>query len=304
MFACDLHTHTIRSDGHLTPLESIDRAAEAGLKVMAITDHDTVLPLCYETEQGRVNLEEYAAGKGIELIRGIEISCDTNNEDVHIIGLYCDWDNPFFDELEAWVQKSRMESYQELMRRLAKAGYEVTWEEFLKDAGKEDCPERVHKKPIYEYMAKKGYVKTWQEGKKLVQSSQELNVEREKPDPVEVIKKLHKAGGTVILAHPFLIKEEPVYRGVKMSRLKYIDMLVEAGLNGIEACYTYDKTSYTGTLKKEEIERIIRERYKDSGIFFSGGSDFHGDFKRGIANPRELGECGISYAYFCEHIKR
>ena len=115
---------------------------------------------------------------------------------------------------------------------------------------------------------------------------------------------LHKTGGIVIQAHPFLVKEEPYYRGKSISRYAYMDMLVEAGLDGIEACYTYDKTSYTGTLSKEEIENLVKKRYANAGVFFSGGSDFHGDFKKGLPNPRELGECGVSYEYYCQYIKK
>lgn len=84
MFACDLHTHTIRSDGHMTPIESIDRAASLGLKVMAITDHDMMLPAIWKG----IDLVSYGAEKGIRLLPGIEVSCDTWNDDVHIIGLY------------------------------------------------------------------------------------------------------------------------------------------------------------------------------------------------------------------------
>lgn len=304
MYACDLHTHTTRSDGHLTPVESIDRAAAMGLKVLAITDHDLILPLEYQKDGRSIKLDEYAAQKGLQLLPGIEISCDTNNEDVHLIGFYCDWSSPEFEKLEKWVQISRTESYREIVRRLSKAGYQVDWEELLVYAGKENFPMGVLKKELYEYLADKGYVKDWKEGKKWIQSVPDFTVNREKPDPVDIIHLFHKTGGIVIQAHPFLVKEHPYYKGKTMDRWDYIDMLVKEGLDGIEACYTYDKTSYTGTLAKEEIETLVKKRYENSGMFFSGGSDFHGDFKKGVANPRELGECGVSYEYFCEKIRR
>ena len=106
------------------------------------------------------------------------------------------------------------------------------------------------------------------------------------------------------MAHPFLVQDEVSYRGKRMSRFAYIDMLIEAGLDGIEVCYPYEKTSYTGTLTSEEIWKIMSERYGDSGVLLSGGSDFHGDFVTGMANPRELGECGITYQYYCDVIKK
>lgn len=74
----------------------------------------------------------------MELVRGIEVSCDTNNEDVHLIGLFCNWDAPEFAELEKAVRISRTESYREIVKRLSRSGYQVSWEEILTYAGKED----------------------------------------------------------------------------------------------------------------------------------------------------------------------
>lgn len=296
MFECDMHTHTVRSDGHLTPKESIDRAAEMGLKVLVISDHDTILPFA--------ELEEYALMKGLELVRGIEISCDTDNEDVHLVGIFCDWEAPEFQQLEKEIRLSRMNGYRKMVENLAAAGYDVSWEEVLIFAGRVDDPENVYKKQIYEYLAEKGLADDWKDGKRLVKSNPEFDPGREKPDPVDIIQLIHKTGGKVIMAHPFLVQEEPCYKGKRMSRFEYIDMLIRAGLDGIEACYPYEKTSYTGTLTSEKIEEIVRERYENAGIFLSGGSDFHGDFVTGMKNPRELGECGISYKYYCENIKK
>lgn len=304
MFACDLHTHTRRSDGHLTPVESIDRAAALGLRVLGITDHDTILPLWQEEGEERIQLEEYGAKKGVTLLRGIEVSCDTKNDDVHVIGLYCNWDAPEFVRLEGQVKESRTRGYQELVRRLRRFGYDMKWEEIVAFSGKEEDPQGLQKKHIYEYMAKKGYVDSWQAGKILVQSLPEFRIEREKPDPREIIHMLHRTGGIAILAHPYLIRENPVYQGETMTRREYLDMLAEAGLDGIEACYPYDKTSYKGSLSKEEIQKELKGQFQGKRIFFSGGSDFHGDFKTGMKNPRELGECGVSWEYFQEHICR
>ena len=68
--------------------------------------------------------------------------------------------------------------------------------------------------------------------------------------------------------------------------------------------YPYEKTSYIGDLSSEEIWEMLREKYGDSKLILSGGSDFHGDFMKGIPNPRELGECGITYQYYCDVIKK
>ena len=84
------------------------------------------------------------------------------------------------------------------------------------------------------------------------------------------------------------------YEGEKISRSQYLDRLIEEGLDGIEARYTYDKTSYGGNLTKQEIYDNIIKDYAGKGLIISGGSDYHNDGKKGVKNPRELGECGLT----------
>lgn len=88
-----------------------------------------------------------------------------------------------------------------------------------------------------------------------------------------------------------------------MSRQEFIEVLIEAGLDGIEASYTYDKTSYGGTMTKDEIKKEVIERYADRGLIISGGSDYHADGKKGVKNPREIGECGITREDFMKYEK-
>ena len=80
-----------------------------------------------------------------------------------------------------------------------------------------------------------------------------------------------------------------------------IDSLIDAGLDGIEGRYTYDKTSYAGTLTKEEIYQEISQRYRGRILIISGGSDYHGDQKRGVLNPRDIGECGLTEQEFYQN---
>ena len=83
-----------------------------------------------------------------------------------------------------------------------------------------------------------------------------------------------------------------------MTREQYIEMLINAGINGIEAAYTYDKTSYKGTMGKSEIEKEVRSKYESRLSIISGGSDYHDDGRKGVKNPRMIGEQGITYVYF------
>ena len=98
-YECDLHGHTNRSDGNDSPVEYIRHAVHRGVKILAITDHDIVPPEMIELGGGkRQEITAYAKGIGVELLRGIEISCETYIDDVHLVCLGCDWNAPYFKE--------------------------------------------------------------------------------------------------------------------------------------------------------------------------------------------------------------
>ena len=101
------------------------------------------------------------------------------------------------------------------------------------------------------------------------------------------------------IAHPYLIDEEVDSRIIgKMSRDSYINSLIDSRLDGIESCYTYSKTTYKGDKSNEEIKKEIEDKYNGKVKFFTGGSDYHNDGKKGVENPRYLGEAGISLEEF------
>ncbi len=304
LYPCDLHCHTTRSDGADTPEELINHAAERGLKVIAITDHDIVPPktIVLKKTGEEVDICKYAASKGLFLIRGIEISCETEVEDVHILCFQCDWENSFFEKLQKDVVKSKTESYKLLVKRLKEDGIDVTWEEVLENGGQPISESSVQKKMIFELVAKKGYAKDWSQAKIMVKNTKRYQIQRRKPDPVYVIKEVKRMGGVTVMAHPFLINEPVVTGGKSMNRSTYIERLIDAGLDGIESCYTYDKTSYSGKLSKNEIADIVRNTYGKRLKIISGGSDYHADYKKNVRNPRQLGECGITEEYFTSNV--
>ena len=298
-YPVDLHSHSTRSDGSDTPQELIDHAAGVGVKILALTDHDIRPPKTITLDTGEeMDAVEYAKSKGLMLIRGIEVSCETTAEDCHIVCLGCDWEDPFFDRLERSVVESKTGSYRELVRRLCADGMELTWDEVLENNGSPVTEDHVQKKMIFELLARKGYTKDWAEAKLMVKHTPEYQIQREKPDPVEVIREVKRTGGIAIMAHPYLVHEPVRIPAGTMTRAEYIDRLIEAGLDGIEASYTYGKTSYGGTMTAEEIEAEVRERYATRLAIISGGSDYHADAKKGVKHPREVGECGITEEYF------
>lgn len=291
-YECDLHGHTNRSDGVDSPKEFIDHAVERGLKVAAITDHDIKPPVWIEVDGKKVSPVDYARSKGLKLILGIEISCETYVDDTHLVCFGCDWDAPYFEELAQFTADSKINGYKELVEYLNQHNMPLTWQEVLENNGHPVTAENVQKKMIFELMARKGYMESWSQAKIFVKNN--IEIKRKKPDAVSVIQKIHELGGIVIAAHPYLISEPVEYEGEKISRSQYLDRLIEAGLDGIEARYTYDKTSYGGNLTKQEIYDNIIKDYAGKGLIISGGSDYHNDGKKGVKNPRELGECGLT----------
>jgi hypothetical protein len=307
-FPCDLHCHTVRSDGNDTPQELIDNAVAQGLYALGITDHDVAPPLVLEPADGRrVSMVEYAAGRGLRLVLGYEFSCDTHVDDVHICGYGLDWNHPdLLSEVEA-AERSKSRAYEELCQRLTEAGMPIDWQtEILHTKGADGKPavrnpSDVQRKHVFEAMAAKGYAATWSEAKILVRDNPTLNVERRKIDPRDAVALIHRCGGVAVLAHPHLIDATIRVPGrPPRSRDEYIDGLVAAGLDGIEVRYTYDKTTYKGTLTPEQIETEVRNRYARRLRILSGGSDYHADHKKGVKKVRTLGERGLTVAEFEE----
>lgn len=297
-YLCDLHMHTNRSDGSDSPKELIDNAADLGMAVIAITDHDIRPPATITTDDGVVDITDYARSKGLLLLRGIEISCETDIEDTHIVGFGCDWSSPYFDKLEESVINSKIDSYKKLITALNAGGFAITWEEVLGNNGSPVPEEAIQKKMLFELMARKGFVKSWSDAKLLMKNTPQYQINREKPTAASAIQAIRDTGGISILAHPYLIADTVIYKGDSISRDQFIRSLIAVGLNGIEANYTYDKTSYGGSMTKDQIAKEVTERYGALVDLISGGSDYHADQKKGVVNARAIGEAGIDVDYF------
>lgn len=297
-YPVDLHCHTTGSDGADTPKELIDSAAELGMKVIAITDHDVLPPSKIEVAGQMVDPVVYAKNKGVKLLPGIEFSCETEIEDVHVVVLGCDYTDPKILEINQKIVDSKIDAYQKLVELLSEKGYPMTWEEVLNYNNISRKPEDVQKKLIFNLMAEKRYVDTWSDAKLLIRNDPQLSIKREKPGAIEIIKLAHETGGIAILAHPYLIDPVVKTQGETMSRDDFIKTLVNAGLDGIEAAYTYDKTTYKGELTKDEIIKKVALDYQDKVKIISGGSDYHADYKKTDKNIRSIGECGITWEYF------
>ncbi|MBR1862049.1 MAG: PHP domain-containing protein [Lachnospiraceae bacterium] len=273
----DLHNHSTKSDGTLTPEQLVVHAMEKGLSAFALTDHDAVdgidpaLEYAEKIKTGEVPFPDSAAplensdSPAVpEVIPGIEFSTQWGGKDVHVVGLYIDHKNEAFcKKLKAFID-SRDGRNEKMAKKLASLGIGITYEGML-----EMFPNCVLTRAHFaRYLIEYGYVKTSKEAfERYLGPGCPGYVPREKVEPTDAVKMALEAGGIPILAHPIIYD----FEASDLERL--IVEMKEAGLIGIEALYC------THTPADERYVRSLAAKY---GLAISGGSDFHGENKPGL----------------------
>lgn len=276
----DLHIHSTASDGKLSPSELVDWALEKKISVIAITDHDVV--------DGSREAIEYAKGKDIEIVSGIEIGAgdeDSGNYDVHIVGLFLDLENKELMELSDKLMKARENQKKEIIKCLNELGYEITFEELKEEVGNINFG-RPHVARIL--------MRKYKEFRNMHDVFDDLlgypgkaHVRQEKETIRKTIEIIHGAGGIAILAHPMLSKNFE----------KIIERFVEVGGDGIEVNYFYENRDVDKNKVLGMIE-WVSDVAKKKGLVVSGGGDFHSK-----DDPHEIGDCGLSVSEF-EDLKK
>lgn len=265
----DLHTHTVCSDGSMTPRDLVRHAKEAGLSAVAVSDHDTADGVAEAVAEGQ--------SCGIEVIPAIELSAVSATE-THILGYFIDPTAPALVKAVDHIRAVRTERIGETCEMLAKYDIHVTLDEVKAKAGGGILC-RAH---IAKLMTEKGY----SESPKAA-FAKWLNVgcpcysESQALTDTEAIDLIRQSGGDAYLAHLHLTKKT----GAELEN--FVKHLVDAGLTGIEGYYT----DYT-----PEMAVTYRALAKKYGLKLSGGTDFHGAFKPHISIGRGLGEMRIPYA--------
>jgi predicted metal-dependent phosphoesterase TrpH len=252
----DLHTHTNESDGTCTPEELIRHAAAINLEGLAITDHDTL--------KGYNAAVPLAAEAGLDLVCGIELSTKLKGRSVHLLG-YFPPDGPSQDFRE-WIrlmQESRRDRNVRLAARLASLGVPVSLPEV--EAKGRGMTGRPH---FAQVMVEKGYVTNVRQAfDDYLDESAKGYVERMEPKLDEGIGRIRSGGGIAVLPHPVRAGTEE-----KLERL--LPWLCEMGLEGIEVYHSDHGPA------EEQYFLALARRF---GLLVTGGSDFHGDLKPGIA---------------------
>ncbi|MBQ2802619.1 MAG: Cof-type HAD-IIB family hydrolase [Lachnospiraceae bacterium] len=262
----DLHVHSNRSDGTLTPRELVDYACKKGLRTFALTDHDTIegleeaITYANQLRTGLLPLPKEITDIASvpEVIPGIEFSTEYEGRDIHIVGLAINYQNPaFIDKLSEFVA-SRITRNKKMCRLLQEAGIDITYDKLL-----EEFPDAVITRAHYaKYLFNHGYIQSMNEAfDRYVGDHCPCYVPREKVTPIQAVALILAVGGIPILAHPILYHMSDERLEQLVCKLK------AAGLIGMEAIYsTYN------TAEERQIRRLA-DKYH---LLISGGSDFHG----------------------------
>lgn len=241
----DLHVHSSASDGLLSPTALVAEAAQAGVRTLALTDHDTVAGI----------EEALAAGArfGVEVIPGIEMTAFCAGVELHILGLFVDHRHHALKEFLNGARRARVERMEQMIARLRGLGVEIGLEEVRAKAAGGSLG-RPH---LARALVDRGVVGSVGEAfDAYLAAGRAAYVERPDVKSAQAIGVIRAAGGVPVLAHP-----------TRYGRDDLIPQLVREGLRGLEACHAdHDPGAVAHYLRLAG----------DHGLAVSGGSDFHG----------------------------
>ena len=251
----DLHTHSTASDGTLTPAELVRAAAEAGLDVVALTDHDTTAGWAPAVA---------ALPPGLTLIRGAEISCRWFGAEpaipLHLLAYLFDPAEPHLAAELARVRRAREERGERIVRLLQADGIPVSWTEILAGAG----GGTVGRPHIAQALIRAGLVTTTTEAFGPDWLGERYRLPKDDIEVFQAVALVRAAGGVPVFAHP---------RASRRGRIvpdELIANLAAAGLAGLEADHE----------DHDPAERAhVRGLAADLGLLVTGSSDFHGTHK-------------------------
>jgi len=243
----DLHIHSTASDGRFSPEEIVRKAAELGLSVIALADHDSVDGIAPALEAAR-------AFPRLRVIPCVEVSTDVPSGEVHVLGYFIDYTSRDLAETLVRFRNSREGRARGMIARLADLGVHIEWPRVQEIAG-DGSVGRPH---IAQAMLEKGYITSIREAfDRYIARDGPAYVEREKMTPVEAVELIIRNNGLPVMAHPFTVTDP----GAMVIELK------AAGLVGIEAYYN----GYTA----DEIGRLVGLADRHN-LIITGGSDYHG----------------------------
>ena len=275
---CDLHAHSVFSDGTLTPTQLVELAEKIGLGAVALTDHNTVL--------GLPEFLAAAEGKAVKAVPGVEFSVDYLDRELHILALYIQPEH--YDAamgIAERLNENKKQSNLDLIANLNKAGYNISYEK-IKASMPAGEPNRAL---IAAELTKCGYTTSNQDAfDRLLSPKHGYYHPPKRIDAFELIEFVRSIGAVPVWAHPFLhLKEEAQVRG-------FLPKAIEAGLKGMEVRYPLFTPEQTA------LAEALAEEFS---LLPSGGSDFHGANKPTISLGTGKGSLEVPLVW-CEALER
>ena len=271
---CDLHTHSVYSDGTYTPEQLLREAEEKNLAAIALTDHNTVNGLP----------DFLAANSRVEAVPGVEFSTDYNGIELHILALYLKTE--YFAQVTALMEdyhRRKDQSNADLVMALNRAGYQIDYDK-IKASTLEG---HVNRALIAAELTAMGYTESIKAAfKQLLQPKHGYYNPPRRSSPEEIIGIIREMGAVSVLAHPYL--------NLKQDELAvFLEQATKHGLQGMEVYYsTYD----------EATTALALDTAAAFGMKKSGGSDFHGANKPDIRLGEGRGNLQIP-AFWLEELK-
>ncbi|MEG0595929.1 MAG: PHP domain-containing protein [Aurantimicrobium sp.] len=254
----DLHLHSNVSDGTGSPTDVVREAHAAGVRTMALTDHDTAA--------GWDEAREECLRLGMTFIPGMEFSSRIEHGSIHILAYLIDPNfAPLAEELDK-LQNDRENRLRQMTENVS-ADYDITWDHVMEQvAASGKSLGRPH---LADALVAQGIIGERSEAfDGILSKNGPYYVSQYALDPVSAVKLIRAAGGVPVMAHP-------TTRG-RVAPMEYIDRLIEAGLGGYEIEHRENM---------EPGKTILREICLERGLIMTGSSDYHGTGK-----PNQPGE--------------
>ena len=250
--AIDLHTHSLRSDGALSPADLVKRAAARGVTIQALSDHDTLAGIGEAEATGR--------DLGVRIIPATELNTESEWGDAHVLGYFIDPADGALEDRLRWLRSNRGRRIELMVEKLNALDYAVDLARVLEIA-QGGALGRPH---LAQALFEKGYVKSYDEAfDTLIAKDSPAYVARVGLTPLEAVTLVRTHGGVPSLAHP----------GTVIGLDELLPRLVAAGLAGIEAYY--------GEHSPRMTARCL-DRARELDLVPTGGSDFHGRGEHGV----------------------
>ena len=251
--------HTNLSDGAYSPTDLVRKAYNAGLSVIALTDHDSV--------NGIKEAAAYGKELGIEVITGMEISTDLDDKEIHLLAYFIDIENEELQKYLSFFRDERFHRAKRIVQKLSNIGFKITIDDVM-DRAKNSAVGRPH---IAYTMVDLGLINNYMEAfEKYIGDYGPAYERKIHVSPQSALKLISDSGGLSFIAHPGYMKESLLIN------------LIKAGIDGIEVIHPSHNENQIS------FYRGIVNQYC---LLESGGSDFHGGKK---GDEQNLGKYIIS----------